>query len=208
MKVKHLIFVFLLFIVATSSAYGWTPTDDEMAIIQAKISISMRLLKEKLSEYGYQNYFDFITREAISCNMTKMLLNPLLGEGTVAQYRWNPTTGKWLIYMAEISVSEGGAADDAVNLEYLIHELAHAGAAGTGKDDQGYDKQGEVNARKRQAESWKKAGANKPPRSTTNWMAKECWATYDVVFASTGIQRSHKFIGEQMLSYGYKKEDL
>lgn len=154
----------------------------------------MRLIKELLP----QQYFDFVTREAIACTMSKMT-DEALGENCIGIYRGSLFS--WRVSLGEISTF------DAVNVENLVHELAHAGADGLGNDNKKYDKRKEVNARKREAENWK-AAADKPPRETQDWLTQQCWATYDIVFSAKGIQRTHDFIKTKMLGYGYTKNEL
>lgn len=144
-----------------------------------------------------QSYQDFVTKEAPSCTLS--IREGTLEPGTVALARHYLISDTWEVIVGELSTWE------SVNIENLVHELTHAGANGTGTDSYDYNQNGEVNSRKKEAESWKNA-ASKPSRDSGQ--DQGCWATYDMVFNSSGTQRSHDEIKKKLKTFGYAQNKM
>ena len=180
--------VFCLLAPAADGFFGTNPTYEaaEWELIYGTIDSS--LINIPLP----QTYVDFIA-EQIFGGPLKSIRLASLPAGKVAR-TITYSSGTWEVLVGELSTWE------AVNVENLVHELAHKGAGGTGNDAKGYDKTKEVNARKREAEAWRDAADN-PDRDSGQ--DQGCGATYDMVFNKNGTQRSHEEIRVKLYMYGY-----
>ena len=186
--------VFCLLAPAADGFFGTTPSLEtaEWQTLQNKIDWSLVTIPLP------QDVVDFITREALACRLSMRVAT--LEANVIAQMLYWASTSTREITLSEVSTW------DAVGAQHIVHELAHAGAKGTGNDAQGYNKQKEVNARKREAEYWKDA-TPKPARDSEAGF--NCWANYDTVFNADGTQRSHDEIKRRLKTvYGYSQAKM
>lgn len=198
-----LLIVFFIFIVVQGAqATEWNPAPTEATLFLQKSDIPLCLLYLWLP----QDYYDFYTKEAISCRL-KVIVGPMDNSrviGNAEGLRDYLVFGnyKWTVTLNNIYYSSWEAA----NFQIIAHELTHCGAKGTGTDAQGDKQMNEVGARIREAEYWKDIQP-KPPRDTTKGPC-DCWANYDIVFNKDGTQKSHEEIKQALKAMGYSDAEM